>query len=115
MAKVPPFDIFSVRADGQLVWKETAETVDLARLRIEILTLDDSASYVIFDPLTGETFFSPVLSATTKRAKANEQDGTVPQRSLDEALTPSCVSLYGRSSGVSPETETLSDEQSPSN
>jgi hypothetical protein len=114
VAKVPPFDIFSVDTDGQLVWKETAETVDLARLRIEILTLDDSASYVIFDPLSGETFFAPVLSATTKRAKADEQDGTVPQRSLD-ALTPTCVSWSARPSGVSPETETLSDEQSPSN
>jgi hypothetical protein len=114
VARVPPFDIFSVGTDGQLVWKETAETVDLARPRIEVLTLGDSASYLIFDPLSGETFFSPVLSAITKRAKANEQDRAVPQRSLD-ALTPTCVSLYGRSSGVSPETETLSDEQPPSN
>jgi hypothetical protein len=71
VAKVPPFDIFSVDADGQLVWKETAETVDLARLRIEFLMVADSANYVVFDPLTGETFFTPVLAATTKRAKAD--------------------------------------------
>jgi len=114
VAKVPPFDIFSVDTDGQLVRKETAETVDLARLRIEVLTLGDSASYFIVDPLTGETFFSTVLSATTIRAKEDEQNGTIPQCSLGE-FTPTCVSLYERSSGVSPETETLSDEQPPSN
>jgi hypothetical protein len=73
LAKIPPFDIFSVDADGQLIWKETAETVDLARLRIEFLMVADSASYVVSNPLTGETFFTPVLAATTKRAKADEQ------------------------------------------
>jgi hypothetical protein len=114
VAKVPPFDIFSVDADGQLVWRETAATVDLARLRIEFLMVADSANYVVFDPLTGETFFTPVLAAATKRAKAGEQNGTIPQRSLGE-LTPTCVSLYGRPSGASPEAETLSDEQPPSN
>jgi hypothetical protein len=109
-----PFDIFSVDTDGQLVWKEAAETIDLARLRIEFLTVADSASYVVFNPLTGETFFSPILSAITKRPKAGEHSGTIPPRSLGE-LTQTCVSLYQRSSGVSPETETLSDEQPPSN
>jgi len=63
VAKFPPFDIFRVDTDGQLVWKETAETVDLAKLRIEHLMVADSASYVVFNPLTGETCFSPFLSA----------------------------------------------------
>jgi hypothetical protein len=114
VAKIPRFDILNVDTDGQLIWKETAKTVHLARLRIEFLMMADSANYVIFNPLTGETFFSPVLSATTKRAKADEQKGTIPQRSLGE-LTPTCVSLYEGASGASPETETLSDEQPPSN
>jgi hypothetical protein len=63
VAKFPPFDIFRVDTDGQLVWKETAETVDLAKRRIDHLMVADSASYVIFNPLTGETCFSPFLSA----------------------------------------------------
>jgi hypothetical protein len=36
---LPAFDIFRVETDGQLVWKGTADTLDLARLRIKILML----------------------------------------------------------------------------
>jgi hypothetical protein len=43
---VPPFDIFRVESDGHLVWKDTAETIDLARLRIKILMLAQPADYV---------------------------------------------------------------------
>jgi hypothetical protein len=55
-----PHGAFGVDTDGQLVWKETAETVHLARLRIGFLMLTDSASS---NQLTGETSFSPVVSA----------------------------------------------------
>jgi hypothetical protein len=72
VAKFPPFDIFRVDTDGQLVWKETAETVDLAKLRIEFLMVADSASYVIFNPLTGESSFSPVVSAIVELERLAE-------------------------------------------
>ena len=50
---VPPFDIFRVESDGHLVWKDTAETLDLARLRIKILMLAHPADYVIYSQRTG--------------------------------------------------------------
>jgi hypothetical protein len=33
---IPPFDIFLVDSDGQLVRKGTVETLDVARLRVKI-------------------------------------------------------------------------------
>jgi hypothetical protein len=50
---VPPFDIFRVESDGHLVWRDTAETLDLARLRIKILMLAQPADYVIYSQRTG--------------------------------------------------------------
>jgi hypothetical protein len=61
----------------------------------------DSACYVVFNPLTGET----------KRAKADANRMAQSHSSSLGELTPTSVSLYGRQSGANPEAETLSDEQ----
>jgi FtsP/CotA-like multicopper oxidase with cupredoxin domain len=50
---VPPFDIFRVETDGHLAWKDTAETLDLARLRIRILAVAEPGDYVIYSQETG--------------------------------------------------------------
>ena len=44
---IPPFDIFLVDGDGQLVRKGTVETLDVARLRIKILMTSEPGDYVI--------------------------------------------------------------------
>ncbi len=49
---LPPFDIFRVETDGHLVWKDTAETFDYARLLIKILMASQSADYVIYSQAT---------------------------------------------------------------
>jgi hypothetical protein len=49
---IPPFDIFRVESDGHLVWKDTAETLDLARLRIKILMVSQPGDYVIYSQQT---------------------------------------------------------------
>lgn len=49
---VPPFDIFRVEADGRLLWKDTAETFDLARLLIKILMGSHPSDYVIYSQET---------------------------------------------------------------
>ena len=49
----PPFDIFRVESDGHLVWKDTAETLDLARLRIKISMVSQPGDYVILQPADG--------------------------------------------------------------
>ena len=49
---LPPFDIFRVETDGHIVWKDTAETLDLARLRIKILTGSQPGDYVIYSQET---------------------------------------------------------------
>ena len=44
---LPPFDIFRVETDGHLVWKDTAETLVLARLRVKILMVSQPGDFVI--------------------------------------------------------------------
>ena len=48
----PPFDIFRVEIDGQLVWKDTAETFDYAKLLIRILMGSYPGDYVIYSQKT---------------------------------------------------------------
>lgn len=50
---IPPFDIFRVAADGQLVWKSAAESLDTAQRRVRILMAVDPADYIIFSQETG--------------------------------------------------------------
>ncbi len=50
---IPPFDIFLVASDGQLVRKGTAETLDVARLRVKILMASEPSDYVIYSQQTG--------------------------------------------------------------
>ena len=50
---LPPFDIFRVETDGHLVWRDTAETLDLARLRIKILMVSQPGDFVIYSQQTG--------------------------------------------------------------
>ena len=52
---LPPFDIFRVETDGHIVWKDTAETLDLARLRIKILMVSQPGDFVIYSQKTGHT------------------------------------------------------------
>jgi len=50
----PPFDIFRVENDGRLLWKDTAETFGLAKLRIKILMLSLPGDFVIYSQETGD-------------------------------------------------------------
>jgi hypothetical protein len=50
---IPPFDIFRVENDGHLVWRDTAKSLDLAKLRVKILMASNPADYVIYSQQTG--------------------------------------------------------------
>jgi len=50
---IPPFDIFRLELDGHLVWRGTAETLELARLRIKVLKDSEPADYLIHSQETG--------------------------------------------------------------
>ena len=50
---IPPFDIFRVETDGQLTWQATAETLDVARLRVKTLMDAQPGDYVIYSQETG--------------------------------------------------------------
>jgi hypothetical protein len=47
---LPPFDIFRVEPEGHLVWKDTAETLELARLRIKLLTISRPGRFLHLQP-----------------------------------------------------------------
>jgi hypothetical protein len=50
---IPPFDIFRVDSDGQLMWKATVETLDVARVQIKILMRAEAGDYIIHSQPTG--------------------------------------------------------------
>ena len=50
---VPPFDIFRVTSDGQLIWKAAAEDLETAHRRIKLLMAVEPGDYVIFSQETG--------------------------------------------------------------
>jgi hypothetical protein len=76
-----------------------------------VLTRYDAG--VAFDTQTGQLCRTWDWKLMGKAAKPDEQSGTVPQRSVGE-LTPTCLSLYqGYPSGVTTQSEALSDDQPP--
>ena len=50
---IAPFDIFYLRADGQLIWQCTAATLEIAKLRINALKAIEHGEYVISSRQTG--------------------------------------------------------------
>jgi len=50
---IPPFDIFRIDREGQLLWQETAETLSQARLRVKMLRLRQKSDYVIYSQKSG--------------------------------------------------------------
>ena len=49
-----PLDIFKLEDDGSIVWKGTAETLDIAKLSVKALAETSPGDYLIFSPATGE-------------------------------------------------------------
>lgn len=51
---IPPFDIFYVESDGELIWQCRAETLEIARLRVKtLLAVQLPGDYVIWSQHTG--------------------------------------------------------------
>ena len=49
-----PLDIFKLENDGSIVWKGTAETLEIAKLSVKMLAKTSPGDYLIFSPATGE-------------------------------------------------------------
>jgi hypothetical protein len=49
-----PLDIFKLENDGNIVWKGTAETLEVAKLLVKTLAETSPGDYLIFSPATGE-------------------------------------------------------------
>jgi hypothetical protein len=54
---LPPLDIFRVTAEGQLLWRTTADTLESAQRRIKILMTSEPGTYVIYSQETGHKTF----------------------------------------------------------
>jgi hypothetical protein len=51
---ISPFDIYKVKEeDGTLVWKGTAENLEVARLSVKVLQATTPGSYIIHSQNTG--------------------------------------------------------------
>ncbi|HEV3235410.1 MAG TPA: hypothetical protein VGZ25_00380, partial [Gemmataceae bacterium] len=49
-----PLDIFKFEKDGSIVWKGTAENLEVAKLSVKMLAETSPGDYLIFSPATGE-------------------------------------------------------------
>jgi hypothetical protein len=49
-----PLDIFKLENDGSVVWKGTAETLEVAKVSVKKLAEASPGDYLIFSPATGE-------------------------------------------------------------
>ena len=48
-----PLDIFKVEEDG-IVWKGTAENLEVAKLSVKMMVETSPGDYLIFSPATGD-------------------------------------------------------------
>ena len=67
-----PFDIFRAESDDHLMWKGTAETLDVARVQIKLLMGAQSGDYVIYIQQTGHKM---VIKADRSIVGSAEKDG----------------------------------------
>ena len=51
---IPPLDIFKRQSDGTLLWKGTAENLEVARLSVRVLANTSPGHYIVVDQGTGE-------------------------------------------------------------
>jgi hypothetical protein len=49
-----PLDIFKFEDDGSIVWKGTAENLEIAKLSVKVLAAASPGDYLIFSPATGD-------------------------------------------------------------
>jgi hypothetical protein len=50
---IPPFDIFKSEMNGTVLWKGSAETLEVARLSVKVLMVSSPGSYIIHSQKTG--------------------------------------------------------------
>jgi hypothetical protein len=50
---LPPFDIFRIESDGQLIWRASADSLNSAQRRVKILMASTPADYLIYSQETG--------------------------------------------------------------
>ena len=50
---VSPFDIFRLETSGRVVWQSTAQTLELAHRKIELLIVSQPGEYLIYSQATG--------------------------------------------------------------
>jgi hypothetical protein len=49
-----PLDIFKLENDGSVVWKGTAENLEVAKLSVKGMAESSPGDYLIFSPATGD-------------------------------------------------------------
>jgi hypothetical protein len=49
-----PLDIFKLENDGSVVWKGTAENLEVAKLSVKVMAESSPGDYLIFSPATGD-------------------------------------------------------------
>ncbi len=51
---IPPFEVFQSEADGNVLWRGTATTLDAARERVRELAMEYPGQFIIMSRRTGQ-------------------------------------------------------------
>lgn len=69
---LPPFDIFRVAPDGQLIWRAAAENLERAQQRIQLLMHAEPGDFVIYSQKTGHKTIVPATGPEQRLSESSD-------------------------------------------
>ena len=82
---IPPLDIFKKQYDGTLLWKGTAENLEIAKLSVRVLANTSPGHYLVVHQGTGEQIL--ITFENGEHANANGQRSRM---TLPDTAIPAC-------------------------
>jgi hypothetical protein len=69
---IPPFEVFQTEADGNVLWRGTAATMEDAKARIRELAAENPGEFIVMSRRTGQKLivqcneFGPIAESTNR-------------------------------------------------
>ena len=95
---IPPLDIFKKQHDGTLLWKGTAENLEIAKLSVRVLANTSPGHYLVVHQGTGEQILIMLENREQTRSGMTLPDTAIPACPKHETyMVPNTDSLTANS------------------
>jgi hypothetical protein len=95
---IPPLDIFKRQNDGTLLWKGTAENLEIAKLSVRVLANTSPGHYLVVHQGTGEQILIMLENREQTRSGMTLPDTAIPACPKHETyMVPNTDSLAANS------------------